>query len=197
MSSAFNYYQIYKPYKMLSQFVQIPKKRTLSNLDFIFADGTNALGRLDDNSEGLLLLTNDKKVNRLLMNPENKHERVYWVQVHGEVKQNTLEQLENGVDINLDKTIYKTLPCEAKIIDTPALLPARKHPVGTHFKTTWLELKLIEGKFHQIRKMTDKVGHQTMRLIRVSIEDISLHNWLPGSVKEINKDVFYQKLHLL
>lgn len=90
---------------MLSQFVQIPKKRTLSNLDFIFADGTNALGRLDDNSEGLLLLTNDKKVNRLLMNPENKHERVYWVQVHGEVKQNTLGQLENGVDINLDKTI--------------------------------------------------------------------------------------------
>ena len=192
----FSYYQIYKPYKMLSQFVPIAKKRTLSDLNFHFVEGTNALGRLDDNSEGLLLLTNDKKVNRLLMNPENKHQRVYWVQVHGNVQQEALDQLESGVDIILEKSIYRTLPCEAKIISTPLNLPLRAHPVGTHFKTTWLELKLIEGKFHQIRKMTDKVGHQTMRLIRVSIEDVFLHNWIPGSVQEINQDVFYDKLKL-
>ena len=76
------------------------------------------------------------------------------------------------------------------------LTPPRAHPVGTHFKTTWLELKLIEGKFHQIRKMTDKVGHQTMRLIRVSIENISLNEWVPGSIQEIDPDVFYDKLKL-
>ncbi len=192
----FSYYQIYKPYKMLSQFVPINKKRTLSDLNFSFSEGTNALGRLDDNSEGLLLLTNDKKVNRLLMNPENKHQRVYWVQVHGDVQQSALDQLEKGVDIILEKSIYRTLPCEAKIIDTPQYLPPRAHPVGTHFKTTWLELKLIEGKFHQIRKMTDKVGHQTMRLIRVSIENISLNEWVPGSIQEIDPDVFYDKLKL-
>jgi 23S rRNA pseudouridine2457 synthase len=181
---------------MLSQFVPIPKKRTLSDLDFSFAGGTNALGRLDDNSEGLLLLTNDKKVNRLLMNPENKHKRVYWVQVHGDVNQDALNKLENGVGIILEKSIYQTLPCEAKIIEPPTIIPPRAHPVGTHFKTTWLELKLIEGKYHQIRKMTDKVGHQTMRLIRVSIEGIGLSNWIPGSVQEINQEVFFEKLNL-
>ena len=147
MHSSFSYYQIYKPYKMLSQFVPIPKKRTLSDLEFSFVEGTNALGRLDDNSEGLLLLTNDKKVNRLLMNPENKHQRVYWVQVHGEVNQGALDHLSSGVDIKLEKSIYRTLPCEAKIIASPSCLPQRAHPVGTHFKTTWLELKLIEGKY--------------------------------------------------
>jgi len=182
---------------MLSQFVPIAKKRTLSDLNFSFAEGTNALGRLDDNSEGLLLLTNDKKVNRLLMNPENKHQRVYWVQVHGDVQQIALDQLENGVDIILEKSIYRTLPCEAKIIPSPTHLPPRAHPVGTHFKTTWLELKLIEGKFHQIRKMTDKVGHQTMRLIRVSIENITLNEWIPGSIQEIEAEDFYDKLKLL
>jgi len=181
---------------MLSQFAPVNKKRTLSYLDFSFAEGTNALGRLDDNSEGLLLLTNDKKVNRLLMNPENKHQRVYWVQVHGDVQQNAIDQLRLGVDIILEKSIYRTLPCEATIISPPTNLPPRAHPVGTHFKTTWLELKLIEGKFHQIRKMTDRVGHQTMRLIRVSIESISVEEWIPGSVKEISPEEFYQKLNI-
>jgi 23S rRNA pseudouridine2457 synthase len=130
------------------------------------------------------------------MNPENKHKRVYWVQVHGDVNQDALNKLENGVCIVLEKSIYQTLPCEAKIIEPPTIIPPRAHPVGTHFKTTWLELKLIEGKYHQIRKMTDKVGHQTMRLIRVSIEDIGLSNWIPGSVQEINQDVFFEKLNL-
>jgi 23S rRNA pseudouridine2457 synthase len=181
---------------MLSQFAPVNKKRTLSNLDFSFAEGTNALGRLDDNSEGLLLLTNDKKVNRLLMNPENKHQRVYWVQVHGDVQQDALDKLSAGVDIILEKSIYRTLTCEAKIIAPPENLPPRAHPVGTHFKTSWLELKLIEGKFHQIRKMTDKVGHQTMRLIRVSIEDIFLHNWVPGTIQQLTPDIFYEKLKI-
>lgn len=191
------YYSIFKPYKMLSQFAPVKKKRTLAHLDFAFPEGTHALGRLDDNTEGLLLLTNDKSVTKLLMHPSQKHKRVYWVQVHGVVSQETIELLKKGVSIRLENIDYTTLPCGAKIIETPQNLPPRGHPVGTHFPTTWIELTLYEGKFHQIRKMTAAIGHQTMRLLRVSMEDLELHDFVPGSVKEYSKEEFFEKLKLV
>ena len=192
----YKYYQLYKPYKMLCQFAPERKKRTLAHLNYEFAEGTNALGRLDDNTEGLLLLTNNKKVNAALMNPKHKHERNYWVQVHGIPTEDELNQLRNGVDIILEGNLYKTLPGKAEIIPHPENLPPRKHPVGTHFATTWIKLTLIEGKFHQIRKMTAAINHQTMRLIRVSIEGIEIKEFIPEQIIEINEADFFEKLKL-
>ncbi len=181
---------------MLSQFVPIKKKRVLADIDFTFPEGTHALGRLDDNTEGLLLLTTDKSITKLLMHPSLKHQRVYWVQVHGTVSAETLDTLQKGVVIRLDHQDYTTLPCEARFIAPPENLPARAHPVSPHIPTTWIELTLHEGKFHQIRKMCAAIGHQTMRLLRISMEDLELHDFVPGSVKEYTKEEFFEKLKL-
>lgn len=191
-----HYFAIYKPYKMLSQFAAVKKKRTLADLDFEFPEGTHALGRLDDNSEGLLLLTTDKSITAKLMHPAKKHERIYWVQVHGGVQPDAITQLENGISIILEGQQYRTLPCKVKVIETPQNLPARAHPVGTHFATTWLEMRLYEGKFHQIRKMTAAAGHQTMRLIRVALEDLSLQEFIPGAVYEYSEKDFHKLLRI-
>jgi 23S rRNA pseudouridine2457 synthase len=192
----FNYFIIYKPYKMLSQFVRIRKKNVLGDLDYNFPEGTNALGRLDENSEGLLILSTDKQLTGLLLKPENLHQRVYWVQVHGVVKEETLKTLEAGISIRMHKEDYFTKPCKAKIINTPGNLAERGHPVSEHKTTTWIELILIEGKFHQIRKMTAAVGHQTMRLIRVAIEDVLLLDMKPGEVKELSREEIYSRLKI-
>jgi 23S rRNA pseudouridine2457 synthase len=192
----FRYFIIYKPYKMLSQFVKIRKKRCLGDLDFIFPEGTNALGRLDDNSEGLLILTNNKQLTPLLLNPENLHARVYWVQVHGKVAEEELKTLETGVKIRLNPNDYFTKPCKARIIEAPQNLAPRGHPVSPDLLTTWIELTLTEGKFHQVRKMTSAIGHQTMRLIRVSIEDVFLTDMKPGEVRELQEEEIFSKLKI-
>ncbi len=181
---------------MLSQFVRIPKKKVLGDLNYNFPEGTNALGRLDENSEGLLILSTDKQLTGLLLKPENLHQRVYWVQVHGVVKQETLKLLEEGITIRMHKEDYFTKPCKARIIDTPSNLALRGHPVSEDKTTTWLELILIEGKFHQIRKMTAAVGHQTMRLIRTAIEDVLIEDMKPGEVRELLREEIYEKLKI-
>ena len=192
----FSYFIIYKPYKMLSQFVRIPKKRVLADLDFTFPEGTNALGRLDENSEGLLILSTEKQLVNLLLKPENLHKRVYWVQVHGKIKNEELKIIKEGVGIRMHKEDYITKPCTAKIIDTPPNLALRGHAVRDDIATTWVELILTEGKFHQVRKMTAAVGHQTMRLIRVAIEDVLLSDMKPGEVREIKREEIYDKLKI-
>ncbi|HTA61877.1 MAG TPA: pseudouridine synthase [Bacteroidia bacterium] len=192
----FSYFIIYKPYKMLSQFVRMPKKKVLADLVYDFPAGTNALGRLDENSEGLLILSTDKQLTNLLLQPQNQHARVYWVQVHGKVSEETLQTLEVGISIRMHKEDYATKPCKARIIDTPNNLAQRGHPVRDDITTTWIELILTEGKFHQVRKMTAAVGHQTMRLIRVAIEDILLLDMKPGEVKEIAQEEIYSKLKI-
>ncbi len=181
---------------MLSQFVRIPKKKVLGDLDYHFPEGTNALGRLDENSEGLLILSTDKQLTGLLLTPENLHRRIYWVQVHGKVSEETLHTLEKGISIRMHQADYLTKPCQARIINTPSDLPERGHPVRADKITTWVELILIEGKFHQIRKMTAAVGHQTMRLIRVAIENVLLEDMKPGEVRELSREEIYGKLNI-
>ncbi len=181
---------------MLSQFIRIPKKRVLLDLDFEFPLGTNAIGRLDENSEGLLILTNDKQLTQLLLKPENLHKRIYWVQLHGKITEEELKTLEGGVMIRLNLNDYLTKPCKAKIIETPTNLALRGHPVKPELPTTWVELTLTEGKFHQIRKMTVVVGHQTMRLIRIAIEDVLLNDMKPGEVHELQREEIYKKLKI-
>ncbi len=191
------YFVVYKPYKMLSQFVRMPKKRCLADLDFDFPAWTNALGRLDENSEGLLILSNDKKLNLLLLKPENEHKRVYWVQVQYKMKNEELRMLENGIKIRLEKGDYVTRPCKARIIEPPKDLPEReKRKVRTDLETEWLELILTEGKFHQVRKMCAGINHQVLRLLRVSIEDLKLDSYSPGNVKEYTKDEIYAILRI-
>lgn len=192
------YFVIYKPYKMLSQFVRLPRKRCLADLDYDFPEGTNALGRLDENSEGLLILSNDKKLNHLLLKPENEHKRVYWVQVQFKVKPETLEQLQKGMIIRLEKGDYLTRPCRARVIAPPALLkPRERRLVREDLETEWLELTLTEGKFHQVRKMCAGVGHQVLRLVRYSIENLALENAQPGFVKEYSREEIYGLLNVM
>lgn len=191
------YFVIYKPYKMLSQFVRMSKKRCLADLDFQFPEGTNALGRLDENSEGLLIVSTDKKLNTLLLKPENQHERVYWVQVQFKVTEEELDVLRTGITIKLEKGDYRTRPCKARVMEPPAHLPEReRRKVRTDLETEWLELTLIEGKFHQVRKMCAGINHQVLRLLRVSIEDLSLQSMQPGWVKEYDTEEIHRLLKI-
>lgn len=191
------YFVVYKPYKMLSQFVPIPKKRCLADLGYDFPPGVNAVGRLDENSEGLLIITNDKKLNNLLLKPANEHKRVYWVQVQFAMKEAELKTLEQGVNIRIDSKDYFTRPCTVRVISAPANLPPReRRPVRTDLETEWIEMTLTEGKFHQVRKMCAALGHQVMRLVRVRVENLELKSMKPGAVTEIPKAQLYASLRI-
>lgn len=193
------YFIIHKPYKMVSQFVSPDKVRLLGNLDFNFPEGTHAVGRLDNNSEGLLLLTTNKRVTKLLFESGVPHSRVYIIQVEGTVSNTTLNTLQNGVSIILkgkgSKT-YITDKCNVEIIDKPDFLEKRQHEFNPLLPCTWLKMTLTEGKFHQVRKMVAAVGHDCKRLIRVSIENIHLNGLKSGEVREILENDFFEKLKI-
>lgn len=191
------YFIINKPYKMVSQFKSPDKVRLLGDLDFDFPEGTHAIGRLDNNSEGLLLLTTNKKVTKLLFESEVPHKRTYLVLVRNVVSEATLEQLRQGVNIRVaEGRDYVTAPCEASISKDP-------YPFIHHFKSyrediphTWLLLTLTEGKYHQVRKMVAAVHHQCKRLIRIAIEDLQLGSLPPGMVKEMDEADFFRSLKI-
>jgi 23S rRNA pseudouridine2457 synthase len=191
------YYIIYKPYKMISQFTsEDSKKESLAGIKFEFPKNVYPLGRLDENSEGLLLLSDDKKLNHLLLNPEFEHSRIYRVQVQGIITNAALKQLAAGVEIALTSGAYMTKPCKAKQLKKPEGLPDRQHPISSRLPTSWIELTLTEGKFHQVRKMTAGVGFPCLRLIRIAIEDVRLETMQPGEVRELKKEMLYKKLKI-
>ncbi len=192
-----NYYIIYKPYKMISQFTSShKKKKCLGELGFTFPKDVYPLGRLDENSEGLLILTNDKNLNYNLLKPEFEHTRIYLVQLQGVVTPEALKQLETGVSIALDAGSYLTKPCKAKQVKKPENLPPRGHPISELLPTSWIELTLTEGKFHQVRKMTAGVGFPCLRLIRIAIEDIRLETMQPSEVRELKREAIYKRLNI-
>jgi 23S rRNA pseudouridine2457 synthase len=195
--SQYRYFIINKPYNMVSQFVSTHDVRLLGDLDFDFPEGTHAIGRLDNNSEGLLILTTNKKVTKLLFSGETAHKRTYLVQVKKEVLPESLLRLQTGVSIFVKGAVdYITTPCAVEIIEKPDNLfelPEVKKIYGHH---TWLLITLTEGKFHQVRKMVDAVGHRCIRLIRVSIEDLLLGDLQPGCVKEFEEEDFFSKLKI-
>lgn len=156
------------------------------------------IGRLDRDSEGLLLLTNDQKLNYKILNPRFEHWRTYFVQVEGIPSQEHIEQLQQGTIIRINKKDYKTKPCKALKIPNPTNLPERNPPIRFRktVPTSWLQLSLIEGKNRQVRKMTAHVGFPTLRLIRNSIEELSLQNLLPGELQEFKKNDFYRSLSI-
>lgn len=188
------YFIINKPYQMVSQFISSEKVRLLGELDFIFPEGTHAIGRLDNNSEGLLILTTDKRITRLLFESDTRHKRTYLVQAEKIMGAESLQQLRNGVAIRINNKSYTTLPCEVTVVQKPPDLFSHLREFKNYLPQTWLHITLTEGKFHQIRKMLAGVGHDCKRLIRIAIENLELGNLQPGEVLEMQAANFFKLL---
>jgi 23S rRNA pseudouridine2457 synthase len=166
-----------KPYGVLSQFSDDGSaNRTLA--EFGFPPRVYPIGRLDADSEGLLLLSDEPGLNTLLLHPRHGHQRVYWVQVEGIPGAEELRQLSRGVVIQG----RKTLPCHASLLEPPPDVPPRQPPI--RFRKTvpdsWIALELVEGKNRQVRRMTAAVGLPTLRLLRVRIGNFAARDLLPG-----------------
>lgn len=187
----FRYFIFNKPYGVLSQFTDRGGRKTLKDF-FNFPGDVYPVGRLDMDSEGLLLLTNDKSLTDFMLNPVNKHEREYLVQVEGEPAPADLRLLSKGLFIEG----IKTLDAKAVKIKEPDLWeripPIRERK---NIPVSWLKVTLIEGRNRQIRKMTAKIGYPTLRLIRIRIKNILLDNLIPGKTRELlNTEVEKLKL---
>ncbi len=182
---------------MVSQFVSPHNVGLLGDLDFNFPEGTHAIGRLDLDSEGLLLLTTDKTVTRLLFLAEKPHLRTYLVMVQNEMSDETLQQLRDGIPIKIkDGENYLAKPVAIERVKNPESL----YPYATDHRNayphTWLLITLAEGKFRQVRKMVLAARHRCQRLVRLSISNLQLGNLAPGEVKEMAAKEFFHLLEL-
>jgi 23S rRNA pseudouridine2457 synthase len=171
-----------KPYGVLSQFTDEGTGHTTLK-QYIDVPNVYAAGRLDRDSEGLLLLTDDGTLINRLTDPGNHVEKTYWVMVEGNPTQDKLTQLENGVQLK----DYRTQPCKARPISSPNL-PPRTKPVTPHGPTAWIEIKLREGKKRQIRHMTAALGLPTLRLVRAAIGRIGIGELKTGEWRELTAD---------
>lgn len=156
------------------------------------------VGRLDYDSEGLLILTNDRKLNQYLLDPLHAHEREYWVQVEGNITSEAIAELQKGVHINIDGKIYQTKKCRAEKFSASPRVGERNPPIRKR-KTvpdSWIKIILHEGKNRQVRKMTAKVGFPTLRLIRFRIEKISLDQLHAGEMKMLTQTELYNLLQI-
>jgi 23S rRNA pseudouridine2457 synthase len=169
-----------KPFNVLCQFTDKEGRKTLS--DFVKIKNVYAAGRLDFDSEGLVILTDDGKLQNLISGPEYKLEKTYWVQVDEIPREESLNKLRKGILLNDGLT----KPAKAKLIDTPNIME-RNPPIRErkNIPTSWIELRITEGKNRQIRRMTAAIGHPTLRLIRYSIGDWTLENLKSGDYKII------------
>lgn len=181
-------YLLYKPYGVLSQFTDATgKKRTLADL-YAFPPQVYPVGRLDETSEGLLILSDDKSLNQRILG--QGVEKEYWVQVEGLPTEEAMEKLRRGVDIKVRKKPYHTKPAKVSILDPEPDLPERDPPIRYRktIPTTWLSLILTEGKNRQVRKMTAAVGFPTLRLVRWRIGPFTLQDFLLGEIRPFKPD---------
>ena len=184
------HFKLFKPYGYLSQFQTNAKheinKKFLGEL-YDFPKGTMAIGRLDKDSEGLLLLTTDGAVSFEITS--SKTEKEYYVQVDGAITDDALNQLKQGVAITYKNDIYITKPCKALRLESTPKFPERVKKIrdDRHGKTAWISITINEGKFRQVRKMTAQVGYPTLRLVRVRVGNITLDNLKMGAVEELKK----------
>jgi 23S rRNA pseudouridine2457 synthase len=183
MATIKKYFILNKPYGVLTQFTDKENRKTLSSL-YKFPKEVYPVGRLDLDSEGLLFLTNDKTLTDYLLNPKNKHEREYYVQVEGIPTQKELQKLRDGIILKDGKT----LPAKVKIIADPKF-PPRIPPIRERkdIPTYWLSIALVEGRNRQVRRMTAAIGCPTLRLIRIRIKNLLLGKLKTGEVKEISE----------
>ena len=184
--SQHKHFIIHKPYGFLSQFITNQKgvkKKLLSELDYDFPEGIMAIGRLDADSEGLLLLTTDGKVSYHITS--NKVEKEYYAQVDGLITDEAIASMQNGIEIGIEGKRYVTKPCKVSKIEDPNF-PERSKKVrdDRHGPTCWISIILREGKFRQVRKMTSAAGFPTLRLVRVRVGNIHLDSLKSGEVVE-------------
>lgn len=182
------YIIFYKPFQVLSQFSKEGEKKTLADFFHDFPKDVYPVGRLDYDSEGLLLLTNDKQLTYRLLEPKFKHSRTYWVQVEGLITEDAVAQLEKGVVINVNGKQYKTASAKATIFSEAPKVPERNPPIRyrKEIPTSWISLTITEGKNRQVRKMTAAVGFPTLRLIRYSIGGVTIEGLDVGEYRELN-----------
>ena len=179
------YILFHKPYGVLSQFTDDSPSPRPTLKEYIDIPEVYSVGRLDFDSEGLLLLTNDGQLKHHLIDPQFEHLRTYWAQVEKVPTELALQQLRDGVTIQG----YRTKPAIAKLLDTEPDLPERQPPIRfrASIPTAWLELKLTEGKNRQVRKMTAAVGFPTLRLVRVEIAHLSLDDLSVGQWRDLTQ----------
>ncbi len=182
------YLLFHKPYGVLSQFTDGEDRKTLK--DYVSVPDVYPVGRLDWDSEGLLLLTDDGRLQHRLSDPQYGHPRTYWVQVERIPDAQALEHLATGVKIQ----DYHTKPARVSLLPAAPALPLREPPIRDrqNIPTAWLELTLTEGKNRQVRRMTAAVGFPTLRLVRVaigslSIESLDLGEWRDLTVAEVKR----------
>lgn len=186
----FRHFVLHKPQRYLSQLInnqdRRKNKKLLGEL-YDFPEGTMAIGRLDEKSEGLLLLTTNGKVSNLILS--KKFEKEYFAQVDGIATEAAIDELKKGVEITVDKEPYTTTPCQARILEeVPSFLGESKHVRDDrHGPTSWISVTLTEGKFRQVRKMTAAAGFPTLRLVRVRIASTTLEGLLSGEVVEVDQ----------
>lgn len=192
--SSFTYILFYKPFQVLSQFSKEGDKKTLADFLHGLEKNIYPVGRLDYDSEGLLLLTNDTSLNQKLLHPKNGHQKTYWVQVEGAAQEEDLYELKNGVLISVNGKTHKTLPAKAAVIPEPASLPERNPPIRfrKNIPTSWLSITIGEGKNRQVRKMTAAIGFPTLRLIRAAIGNVHIGALNPGDFRTLNPDEIRQ-----
>jgi 23S rRNA pseudouridine2457 synthase len=191
------YFIVYKPFNVLSQFSSTDGKKTLKDF-YDVPSNVYPIGRLDYDSEGLLILSDDKKLNQNLLDPLHEHEREYWVQVDGNISEDAMAKLQNGVSININGKMYDTKQCIVKKFSHPPNVSERNPPIGFRksIPDSWIKIILKEGKNRQVRKMTAAVGFPTLRLIRYRIEKITLDDLLPAEMKIISKQELYNLLKI-
>lgn len=190
-----HYFIIYKPYLVQSQFSPVDGKKTLADF-FDVPKDVYPVGRLDHDSEGLLILTNDKQLNHRLLHPSFQHEREYWVQVDGAITGVAIQQLQNGVTISIDGKKHQTLPCKVSVFENEPSVPVRNPPIRfrKEIPAPWIRMVLKEGKNRQVRRMTAQVGFPTVRLIRYRIENITIDGLQPGYLVSMTRKQLYQQL---
>lgn len=186
-----HHFKLYKPFGIISQLssnskLQLRKKRFLSEL-YDFPESTMPIGRLDEKSEGLLLMTTDGKLTDTIN--RSGIEKEYYAQLDGEITDEAIERLKTGLEIGFDGNKYVTKPCTVTKLNAPVNLsePDPKIRLGRHRPNSWVSIVITEGKFRQVRKMTAAVGFPTLRLVRVRIGTITLGNLKPGEVIGVPK----------
>jgi 23S rRNA pseudouridine2457 synthase len=201
----FRYFIANKPFNVICQFTpESEGQQTLAHLNFDLPKDVYPIGRLDIDSEGLLLLTNDRKLNHTLLNPQFAHERTYLSLVQDIPTDETLENFRNGLDIKIEKKIIHTLPCKCNRVEDPSVFfngnvvwERVPPPMPQAWKPmAWLEMILIEGKYRQVRRMCAKIEHPCLRLIRVKIANLTLGDLQPNEVLEFDQAYIYEKLGL-
>ena len=192
-----HYFAIYKPFMMLCQFTQENEgDLTLADLSFNFPKDCYSVGRLDKDSEGLLLLTNDNFLKTRFLSPKFHHSKTYYAQVEGIPTDEAIGQLQEGIDIKIKGKTHQTAPAKIERI-APPTLPERNPPIRyrANIPTTWLSITITEGKNRQVRRMCAAVGFPVLRLVRFGLENLTLEDIQLTALNKIEQKEIYKLLN--